>query len=188
MKGFDGSMKAIWTARRKKTGCNGLTTLRLALGLVVGCLWVSSPVLQAIPIPFEATRSIISSAHPSALGGLPALKTEFIRPWAAGAHAALAPTAIPFYKDKTVRVIVPVSAGGSFDVWARLLVRHMSRYLSGKPPFVASSGAGTTGSFIPKLVQKLFGARVKTGEGYPGGVESDLAVARNEMNCRATSI
>jgi len=269
-------MKAIWTARRKKTGCNGLTTLRLALGLVVGCLWVSSPVLQAIPIPFEATRSIISSAHPSALGGLPALKTEFIRPWAAGAHAALAPTAIPFYKDKTVRVIVPVSAGGSFDVWARLLVRHMSRYLSGNPSFIvqnmtggggvvganylygiakpdgltigtvspngylnqlmdrpevkfdwakyswigstatghellyvradtghktledvikavtpplcASIGAGTTGSFIPKLLQKLFGARFKIVEGYPGGVESDLAVARNEMNCRATSI
>jgi tripartite-type tricarboxylate transporter receptor subunit TctC len=56
------------------------------------------------------------------------------------------------------------------------------------PPRCGSIGAGTTGSFIPKLLQELFGARFKIVEGYPGGVESDLAVARNEVNCRATSI
>ena len=194
----------------------------------------------------------------------------------AHSYAALVPSALPFYKDKTVRVIVPVSPGGAFDVWARLVARHMGKHLHGDPSFIVqnmaggggvvganylygiakpdgltigtispngylnqlmerpevkydwakyswigatatthellyvradtglktlddvikapappvcgSIGVGTTGSFIPKLIQELFGARFKIVEGYPGGVESDMAVTRGEVNCRATSI
>jgi len=229
-------MKAICTARKKQTDFVGLLML-LALSLVLVAGYCSASLYAA---------------------------------------AALPASAIPFYKSKTIRVIVPVSAGGSFDVWSRILARHMGKHVSGNPSFVvqnmtggggvvganylygiakpdgltigtispngylnqlmgqsevkydwakyswigatatthellyvrantgyrtlddvikaatppvcSSIGVGTTGSFIPRLLQELFGARFKIVEGYPGGVESDMAVARGEVNCRATAI
>lgn len=269
-------MKRIWTARRKRADCIGIATLALAFELVVGCLVVSAPILQASSFLTRATPSILTSPHSLASGRTSAAKFDTGRARTATTYAALDSTAMHLYKDKTVRVIVPVSAGGSFDLWARLLARHMGKHLPGHPSFIVhnmtggggviganylygiakadgltigtispngylnqimertevkydwakyswigsiatthellyvrtdsgyktlddviraatppvcgSIGVGTTGSFIPRLLQELFGARFKIVEGYPGGVESDWAVARNEVNCRATSI
>ncbi len=49
----------------------------------------------------------------------------------------------PFYEGKTVRVIGGPSGG--YDYWARLLARHMGKYISGNPNFVvqAMPGAGS---------------------------------------------
>lgn len=49
----------------------------------------------------------------------------------------------PFYEGKTVRVIVGPSGG--YDYWARLLARHMGKYIPGNPNFVvqAMPGAGS---------------------------------------------
>ena len=49
----------------------------------------------------------------------------------------------PFYEGKTVRVIVGPSGG--YDYWARLLAKHMPKYIPGNPAFVvqAMPGAGS---------------------------------------------
>ena len=49
----------------------------------------------------------------------------------------------PFYEGKTVKVIVGPSGG--YDYWARLLARHMGKYIAGNPSFVvqAMPGAGS---------------------------------------------
>lgn len=49
----------------------------------------------------------------------------------------------PFYQGKTVKVIVGPSGG--YDYWARLLARHMGKYIPGHPSFVvqAMPGAGS---------------------------------------------
>ena len=38
-----------------------------------------------------------------------------------------------FYKGKTIQFIVGGSAGGGYDTYTRLIARHISQYVPGKP-------------------------------------------------------
>ena len=51
----------------------------------------------------------------------------------------------PFYKGKTIRMIVGLAAGGGYDTYSRLIARHMSRYIPGNPDIVVENmdGAGS---------------------------------------------
>lgn len=53
--------------------------------------------------------------------------------------------AAPFYEGKTIRIIVGMSPGGGFDNYARILSRHMAKYIPGKPAIIVENmtGAGT---------------------------------------------
>ncbi|MCE5264623.1 MAG: hypothetical protein LLG97_13950 [Deltaproteobacteria bacterium] len=53
--------------------------------------------------------------------------------------------AAPFYEGKTIRIIVGMSPGGGFDNYARILSRHMGKYIAGKPTIIVENmtGAGT---------------------------------------------
>ena len=50
-----------------------------------------------------------------------------------------------FYSGKTIRVIVGLEAGGGFDTTARLLARHIGKYIPGNPTLVVENmvGAGS---------------------------------------------
>jgi tripartite-type tricarboxylate transporter receptor subunit TctC len=50
-----------------------------------------------------------------------------------------------FYRGKTVNVVIGYTPGGGYDVFARLLVQHMGRYIPGNPTLVAQNmpGAGS---------------------------------------------
>ena len=50
-----------------------------------------------------------------------------------------------FYAGKTIEVIVSVSAGGGYDSYARLLARHMGRFIAGNPTFVVQNMPGAGG-------------------------------------------
>ena len=49
-----------------------------------------------------------------------------------------------FYKGKQIRLIVGTAAGQDYDSWARLIGRHMPRFIAGNPTFVVENmpGAG----------------------------------------------
>jgi tripartite-type tricarboxylate transporter receptor subunit TctC len=51
----------------------------------------------------------------------------------------------PFYKGKTIRIIIGSTPGGFYDRWARLLARFMVKYIPGQPEIIAQSmpGAGS---------------------------------------------
>src|SRR5499433_4182493 len=66
--------------------------------------------------------------------------------------AALAPepasaqeTPAQFYRGKQVTVIVGSSAGGGYDIYARLLARHMPKHIPGNPGVMVTNmpGAGS---------------------------------------------
>lgn len=48
----------------------------------------------------------------------------------------------PFYKGKTVRIVVGLTPGGFYDRWARLLARFMPLYIPGNPNFVVQNMPG----------------------------------------------
>ena len=66
---------------------------------------------------------------------------------AALAHepASAQDSAAQFYKGKQITVIVGSSAGGGYDIYARLLSRHMPKHIPGNPAMVVTNmtGAGS---------------------------------------------
>lgn len=52
-----------------------------------------------------------------------------------------------------------------------------------EPPRCGSSGTGTTGFYIPRLLDEVLGTKHTIVSGYAGGSEVDLAVERGEVHC-----
>jgi tripartite-type tricarboxylate transporter receptor subunit TctC len=65
-----------------------------------------------------------------------------------------------FYRGKTVTVLVGFTAGGGYDVYARLLGRHIGRHIPGNPSVVVQNmpGAGSL-----KATQYVYGVAAKDG-------------------------
>lgn len=53
----------------------------------------------------------------------------------------------PFYKGKTIRIVVGLSAGGGYDRAARIVSRHLGKYIPGNPEIIVQNMAGA-GSVI----------------------------------------
>ena len=57
-----------------------------------------------------------------------------------------------------------------------------------EPPRCGASGVGSTGYYIPKLLEEIFGVKINMVTGYPGAADVDIAVEKNEVHCRGTTI
>ena len=55
-------------------------------------------------------------------------------------------------------------------------------------PRCGAPGVGSTGYYIPKLLEEVFGLKINMVTGYPGAADVDIAVERNEIHCRGTTI
>src|SRR5262245_14799844 len=49
----------------------------------------------------------------------------------------------PFYKGKTIRIMVGSTAGGFYDRWGRLFAKYMPKYIPGQPEIVVQNMTGT---------------------------------------------
>ena len=75
------------------------------------------------------------------------LVTALIATLVAGAApAARAQSAGEFFAQKTLRLIVPYAPGGSYDLYARLVADHMSKYIPGRPALVIMHMPGAGGA------------------------------------------
>lgn len=88
--------------------------------------------------------------------------------------------AAPFYKDKTIRIIVGFTSGGLYDQYARLLARHMGKYIAGNPAIIVQNmpGAGSLTS-----TNYVYGVAKPDGLtlGMPGsGIYLDQMLGRKE--------
>lgn len=55
-------------------------------------------------------------------------------------------------------------------------------------PRCGASGVGSTGYYIPKLLAEIFDLKLNLVTGYPGAADVDVAVEKNEVQCRGTTI
>ena len=74
---------------------------------------------------------------------------------ASGLSSTVLAQAEPFYKGKSIRIIVGLSTGGGYDRAARLVARYMGKYIPGNPDI---------------LVQNMPGASSVTASNYVWGV------------------
>src|SRR5204863_9335627 len=65
-----------------------------------------------------------------------------------------------FYKGKTVELYIGYSVGGGYDVYARMLARHMGRHIPGNPVIAPKNMPGA-GSLT--LANWLYGAAPRDG-------------------------
>ncbi|MGH7870759.1 MAG: Bug family tripartite tricarboxylate transporter substrate binding protein [Candidatus Binatia bacterium] len=72
---------------------------------------------------------------------MPVLAAVSVSSTSTTAHAQSA----PFYKDKTIRIIVGFTSGGLYDQYARILARHMGKHIPGNPNIIVQNmpGAGS---------------------------------------------
>jgi len=87
---------------------------------------------------------------------------------------------VPFYKDKTIRIIVGFTSGGLYDQYARLLARHMGKYIPGNPTVIVQNmpGAGSLSA-----TNYIYGVAKPDGLtlGVPGsGIYLDQMLGRKE--------
>jgi tripartite-type tricarboxylate transporter receptor subunit TctC len=68
-----------------------------------------------------------------------------------------------FYKGKTVELLIGYSGGGGYDVYARLLARHMGRHIPGNPTIVPRNMPGA-GSLV--LANWLYNVAPKDGTAF----------------------
>jgi tripartite-type tricarboxylate transporter receptor subunit TctC len=100
----------------------------------------------------------------------------------ATALAALASGACAqdFYKGKTVTMLIPSSAAGGYDTYARLLARHIGQHLPGRPDVVPQNMPGAGGKVA---VAYLANAAAKDGTVISGSYPQALtegALGRRE--------
>ncbi|MGB3483577.1 MAG: hypothetical protein WBB07_15345 [Mycobacterium sp.] len=83
-----------------------------------------------------------------------------------GTSDASLPTNIPMiidesladgWRGKTMTVIVPDSAGGNGDTWARLNARHWSKFLPGNPRIIVNNNTGADGTVATNQVFEAAG-------------------------------
>jgi tripartite-type tricarboxylate transporter receptor subunit TctC len=77
---------------------------------------------------------------------------------AAALLAALPATAADYYAGKSIDLLIGSAPGGGYDIYARLLGRHLSRHIPGQPAIVAKNmpGAGSAraAGFISTMAPK----------------------------------
>lgn len=61
----------------------------------------------------------------------------------------------PFYKDKTVRIIVGFSPGGGFDTYARMIGRHIPKHIPGSPKVIVENMTGAGSLVAANHVYKI---------------------------------
>jgi tripartite-type tricarboxylate transporter receptor subunit TctC len=61
----------------------------------------------------------------------------------------------PFYQGKTIRIIVGFTPGGFYDRWARLLVRHMPKYIPGNPEMIVQNMPGASSVIASNYVYNV---------------------------------
>src|SRR5262250_2661968 len=64
---------------------------------------------------------------------------------AAALACSPAAAAEPFYKGKTISLIIGSNTSGGYDTYGRLLARHMGKHIAGHPTFVVQNMPGAGG-------------------------------------------
>ena len=105
-----------------------------------------------------------------------------------------------FFKGKTVRIAVGVSAGGAFDTYGRIVGRHLGKHIPGNPTVVVENVPGAGGLILANQVYnatKPDGLNIATFNGgllmgevlaRPGRSSEDLARSVERLRALAAEV
>src|SRR4051794_15910831 len=116
-------------------------------------LWFALATISCAPTTGPTTAAGAAAAAKPAAGAVPSpVANAAASPVdQAAASSATAPAAFDeqavaaFYRGKTIRLTVGYAPGGSFDLHARVVARHLPRYTPGNPNVVVENRPGAGG-------------------------------------------
>ena len=80
-----------------------------------------------------------------------------------------------FYKSRQITLVIPSSVGGGYDLYGRLVARHIGKYIPGNPNVVPSNMSGAAGVVA---AQYTYSSGAKDGtvlaELYPNAIMAPL--------------
>ena len=79
-----------------------------------------------------------------------------------------------FYKGRTVTMMIGVSAGGEYDLHARLIARHLGRHIPGTPNVVPQNMTGAAGV---TMTNNLYNVAPKDGTAI-GMIQNGMAISQ----------
>jgi tripartite-type tricarboxylate transporter receptor subunit TctC len=91
---------------------------------------------------------------------IPAIAVVGLAVLAAGAFAARAQSVEDFYKGKNINLYIGYSVGGGYDLYGRLVARHLGRHIPGRPNIVPQN---MTGAGSLRAAQFIYTAAPKDG-------------------------
>lgn len=60
----------------------------------------------------------------------------------------------PYYQDKTIRILVGSSAGGTFDAYSPMIARHIGKHIPGNPKLIVENVPGAGGIIAANRLYK----------------------------------
>jgi tripartite-type tricarboxylate transporter receptor subunit TctC len=103
--------------------------------------------------------------------------------------AAAPATAADYYAGKSIDLVVGADAGGGYDIYARLVAKHMRRHIPGAPTLVVKNmpgaGSGRTALFISNVAPKDGSA---LGALMPGAIIGPLLEDKQETQFDPTKV
>jgi len=109
------------------------------------------------------------------------LTVVFVLAGILGLPVTLSAQTEPYYKGKTIRIIVGFTPGGFYDRWARTVARHMGKHIPGNPDIIVQNMPGA-GSVV--ATNYVFGVAKPDGLtlGMPSAnIYMDQLVGRGEV-------
>ena len=79
-----------------------------------------------------------------------------------------------FYRGKHINLVTSASPGGGYDLYARLLSRHMAKYIPGEPAIIVQNMVGAEGL---KAANHLYSVAARDGT-VIGGLSRNTGLAR----------
>ncbi|HEY7714706.1 MAG TPA: tripartite tricarboxylate transporter substrate-binding protein [Candidatus Binatia bacterium] len=87
----------------------------------------------------------------------------------------------PFYKGKTIRIVVGFTSGGFYDRWSRLLARFVPKHLPGNPEMIVQNMPGAGGLIAANHVYTVARPDGQTIGMVSYGMYLDQMVGRKEV-------
>jgi len=84
-----------------------------------------------------------------------------------------------FFKGKTIRIVVGFSPGGGYDVYARVIARHMGKFIPGNPAIIVENMAGAASLISANHVYKVAKPDGLTIGHFIGGLFLQQALGRH---------
>jgi tripartite-type tricarboxylate transporter receptor subunit TctC len=85
----------------------------------------------------------------------PLMKPVFVAVWTALAASVTPAFAADYYAGKTIDLLVGAPPGGGYDIYARLVGRHLGRHIQGNPTIVVKNMPGAGSAKAAQFIQTI---------------------------------
>src|SRR5947209_5166283 len=93
-----------------------------------------------------------------------------------------------FYKGKSINMYIGAAVGGGYDAYARLLGRHIAKYIPGNPNVIAINMPGASGNTVVAHIYNLPKDATTIAQIPPGAITKPIYAERDKIRYDFTQL